>query len=788
MKRYHPLEFILIFGISVFLSVSSAWSTEPSCETPLAGDYDGDRKCDPATYLRSQGSWLIRLSGQSYIPASMTFGAAAFTPVVGDFDGDGKTDPTLYQDATGSWLINQSSLDYTTATALLGGTGWTAVPADFDGDGKTDPAAYEPATGIWLASLSGSEYTPVTFPSSLGGPTYIPVPADFDGDRLADPAIFGNGIWGVMLSGQGYALAMLSAGMTGGVPFAVDFDGDGKVDPTLFQNATALWTVKLSSLGYATATTVLGAPGTIPIAGDFDGDGLADPAAYLESTRTLTVRLSSLQYGQASLVMGTPPAKRVMVLYDTAGSEGWRGRLVVQFMQNLVSHFDLPCQSKPVEQYQTGDMAPYTATFYIGSVYDNPLPAAFQTDAMTGNYNLCWMGFNLWQLAWTPNADPNPLFYNKFGFNFIGLETGFSEVRYSGKRLPLYDIEDTLGAVEIVNSNIVAVLAGAYRGPTNEGIPYILCASNLWYVANNPLQVNYMGDGSLAFADLLHDMLGIQHAVNHRAIIRIEDVNAETPAATLQAIAECLHERQIPFIVSLIPLYLDPLGVVHQGFSTRLELSDNPDLLRVLRNIGSLGGQIIQHGYTHQYDSIPNPIGATAADYEFYRVVEVNGINIMLGPLIEDSPQWAGERVAAGKSILVNYGLNPLAWLTPHYYASETDYGVFPLLYPLALDRGEYFTLDNDGRPQDAEQVPPFLINRDVFGQKRLPETIGYISPGYGLLPSNLVANAEANLVVRDGWAGCYYHWFFGTNYLPELITGITNLGYRFVPIDPNME
>jgi hypothetical protein len=113
---------------------------------------------------------------------------------------------------------------------------------------------------------------------------------------------------------------------------------------------------------------------------------------------------------------------------------------------------------------------------------------------------------------------------------------------------------------------------------------------------------------------------------------------------------------------------------------------------------------------------------------------------------------------------------------------------VFPVLFPLALDRGVYFASDKDGATQAMEDLAPFMILRDVYGQKRVPETIGYVSPSEGMFPSNMVAWADANLVVRDGWAGCYYHWFLGTNYLPELITGLTNLGYRFTTIDPNME
>lgn len=773
--------------IALILALAGATrAIEPAAEIPLAVDFDGDGLCDPTTYLRSSGLWLTRLSGGQYRLASWTFGGAAFTALAGDFDGDGLADPALYQDETGSWLVRLSGSGYAPAVAALGGQNWTPVPADYDGDGKTDLAVYENSSGVWLALLSGSAYNLSTFPYQLGGPGYRPSPADYDGDGLADPAVYAHGIWGALLSSQAYALAALRTSHGSGLTLAADCDGDLKADPALYQVDKGLWTVYCSAWNYAPATLKLGG-GMPALLGDFDGDGLADPSVYQESTGSLICRLSSLGLRTRSLAIAKPAAVRVLVLYDSGGAGGGEiGWIHSKLLGNLLNHFDLIWHAQPVEDYVAGTMAAYTHTFYLGSYYDNPLPSGFLADALTGQQRLFWIGYNLWQLAWTLEDDHDPRFIDRFGFAFMQNLNGFSEVRYKGQRLSLYDTEDDLGSVEIVDPNSAKALASAWRSDSLN-IPYILRSSNLWYVANNPISSDYMADGALAFADLLHDFLGIQHPANHRAIIRIEDVNAETPGPVLQAIAECLHARRIPFVISLIPLYLDPLGVVHQGFPTSLELSANPGLVRVLKNIGKYGGQILQHGTTHQYAALPNPDGSTGADYEFYRVISSNGTHITLGPLPEDSPLWAGQRVAAGKTILAQYGLKPVAWLTPHYYASATAYGVFPLIYKIALDRGVYFSSNENGL-YDASQLTPFLIKHDYYGQTRIPETISYISPDEGFLPSNLVERAKANLVLRDGWAGCYYHWFFGTNYLGALVDGITNLGYRFVPVTPNMQ
>jgi len=73
-------------AISILLFSTMAITTRPAllCEAPLAGDYDGDGKCDPAIHTRSLGSWQIRLSSLNYGLISTTLGASAFTPLAGE--------------------------------------------------------------------------------------------------------------------------------------------------------------------------------------------------------------------------------------------------------------------------------------------------------------------------------------------------------------------------------------------------------------------------------------------------------------------------------------------------------------------------------------------------------------------------------------------------------------------------------------------------------------------------------------------------------------------------------
>lgn len=66
----------------------------------------------------------------------------------------------------------------------------------------------------------------------------------------------------------------------------------------------------------------------------------------------------------------------VLVLYDNAGEYGWVGRLYVQHMLNLLAHFEVRVDRKPVEEYISGDIDRYDSTIYLGVIYDNVLLAA----------------------------------------------------------------------------------------------------------------------------------------------------------------------------------------------------------------------------------------------------------------------------------------------------------------------------------------------------------------------------------------------------------------------------
>jgi hypothetical protein len=84
-----------------------------------------------------------------------------------------------------------------------------------------------------------------------------------------------------------------------------------------------------------------------------------------------------------------------------------------------------------------------------------------------------------------------------------------------------------------------------------------------------------------------------------------------------------------------------------------------------------------------------------------------------------------------------------------------------------------------------AGQYMPYTV-RDVYNMKVLADTLGGIEPqpyfSYpARLPADIIADAQRNLVVRDGWASFFYHTYDSISYLQQAVTGLKGLGYTFV-------
>jgi len=479
-----------------------------------------------------------------------------------------------------------------------------------------------------------------------------------------------------------------------------------------------------------------------------------------------------------------------LVLYDSSGTYGWIGSLYAYQIGNLLNHFGVGVTRQGIEKYKSGQLGQYTCAFYVGTQYGNPLVAAFKKDVVANTHPFCWMGYNIWEVAWNAaQTGWNNTFATNFGFEFSYLDgTGYPNVLYNGTTFTKQQNDPVQGDVAVTNASIASVLATSTNGSGTA--PYITRGANLWYVADNPLEyvpTNRGDDRYLAFCDILNDVTGVKMADNKQAIIRIEDVSAICDSASLRGIADTMFALNAPYVVCVIPDYMDPLGVYNNGTPLEIQMQTSTQFVSDLQYMQSEGAQLIMHGVTHQYSNVANPVnGVSAEDVEFFRCTyDANGVEQAIGPIPTDSTSWVKQRLAKGFSMMLQSGFAaPTGWNTPHYFATPIDYKVFELDFWYSMDRVLTFATNSASNLEYIIQPSPYTFT-DEYANYRLPETLGYCDPngtsGIVNLPVNMVAYANAVKSVRGGIAGMYYHWFLGTTMLQQLVSGVQAAGFTFV-------
>ncbi|WP_249998945.1 DUF2334 domain-containing protein [Actinoplanes sp. M2I2] len=525
-------------------------------------------------------------------------------------------------------------------------------------------------------------------------------------------------------------------------------------------------------LSVGVAAVVLGAFALSSV----DAEAAVTPAAVVTT-------LPAAKSGKAAPGGGTA---KTLVLYDTTGDYGWMGEVYATQTANLSSHFG-SWTAAPVGGYRAGDLNAYSAVIYIGSTYDEPVPAAFLTDVAATSKPVTWLYDNIWQLtsAGTFAADHG---FTSGGFDFADV----AEVDYKKQKLTRNTVNKSgIMNLSITDASKVTTLATAVR-PDGTTFPWAVRSGNFTYVGEIPFAYVTHDDRYLAFADLLFDSLGATSVERHRGLVRIEDVGPDSDPAELKAVADYLSSEKVPFTVAVYPRYRDPKGVNNGGKAQDYTLLNKPKVVAALKYMQSKGGTLLMHGYTHQYGNVANPYdGVSANDFEFYAAhVDAKDSVIYDGPVAGDSAAWATSRMVASGLVFAAAGLGtPTIFEFPHYAASAVDYQAVNTVFGKRYDRGLYFPGVLTGAKPDYSrqfgQFFPYAV-RDVYGSVVVPENIGNVEPDAfnnhpARLPADLIGAAEHNLVVRDGVASFFYHPYLGTEYLKQVVTGVKAEGYTFV-------
>jgi uncharacterized protein YdaL len=519
-----------------------------------------------------------------------------------------------------------------------------------------------------------------------------------------------------------------------------------------------------------------------------------------------------------------PPAgPKVLVLYDRplGTSQEKLAFSYAVMLGNLLGHFDAQVTLLPTASYTAGMIESRDATFYMGATHESPLPEAFLEDVARTGKPFVWFKYNIWKLAanraWGLRENRGIEVHGLRSFNSKPSPQNpapgfFDTVTYKGLPFvkfyrydPKTDVllaDPDVGHVSIVDPSKAKVVAQMRNTKTGETAPYVVRSGSFWYVADAPLSFIGPRDRYMVLADLLHDMLGVDHAEEHKAMVRLEDLHAMGNPKGTREVVDYLHGKKIPFSMAVIPRYEDPLGAYNRGTALTVPLSRARKFRETLDYGVARGGEIVAHGYTHQYRDQPNGSNGTSGeDYEFWNIVTNT-------PVAEDSVEWARGRLQAALEELRSNGYTPVAWTTPHYHASAATSRAVPQVFGTTYQRAVYYTADKPdlnaviARDYAMHQFYPYPIARDYYGQRVIPENLGNIQfnvggvpfrlgpmadPSLGYSADDILLNARYALVVRDGYLSFFFHPFLlnvgddrGWNELTKTVEGINRLGVKW--------
>ena len=514
-----------------------------------------------------------------------------------------------------------------------------------------------------------------------------------------------------------------------------------------------------------------------------------------------------------------------LVLYDTTNTYGWLGELYAIGAGNLATHFG-KVTAEPVVDYQAGQVNSYTATIYLGSTYNEPIPAAFLNDALTTTRPIIWAGDNIWQLSGADGTTANAAFQAAYGWDpgssYFDTTDTVASVSYKGQSFTR-SLDNAAGIIapDIVRPAAVTTLAAAncsdstgnaanctaYSYLSGTSFPWALRSGNLTYVGEIPFSYMSQTDRYVAFADLLFNALEPNATPSHLALVRLEDISPESSATNLDAFAAYLKSAGVPFSMAVIPQYLDPNGYDNNGVPVSESLVQEPTLVNAIKTAVSDGGTIVEHGYTHQYSNVDNPFdGVTADDFEFYRAQCATTLTapytfqapcpdtdyvIETGPVSGDSEAWALNRVEIGRSLFPLAGLpQPTIWETPHYAASAADYAAIDRVYSVKYEQELFFGGELTGGTINYSHVFgqffPYEVH-DLYGDTIIPENLGDYEPtelnnNPPRTAQDIIDEAGLNTAVTQGVASFFIHPDYDPLLtLEQIVQGIKNEGYTFV-------
>lgn len=282
------------------------------------------------------------------------------------------------------------------------------------------------------------------------------------------------------------------------------------------------------------------------------------------------------EFTQIKSFAATDPTSKVLIVYDKKTIFGYSNDFV-SITQELLGAFSTQVDALNIKDYTSSTVDKYDYVFVL-SLDKGINNKTLLTDLLKYKKKICLIG----------NGIKTFLSSNKqYDLMYTGDKPSCNQVFYSNKRDPMlsYDKMDKFylrnyGIFPTVKTTSSAVRVLSYVSDGTNYYPLVVNEKNFWYISvlDDNVILQYI------FSDILNDIFQRTLFPISKTFIRIEDVHPFTDQKKLRAIADYLYSEKIPFMIALIPTYVNPTT----NYITTL--SDKKDFVQTILYMQNVAG------------------------------------------------------------------------------------------------------------------------------------------------------------------------------------------------------
>ncbi|PGM86090.1 hypothetical protein CN957_02910 [Bacillus cereus] len=455
----------------------------------------------------------------------------------------------------------------------------------------------------------------------------------------------------------------------------------------------------------------------------------------------------------------TSSKPKVLILYSTENNTVTNN---VQILNTQLGHFTKDITVKSLKEInEITNSSSYTHIVYIGEKKEDFSTEVKQfLESFSGPVLV--LGQNVEQLS------------NRFSF----ITSDETDIRTHTIEYPTRKLKNELQEERLMKKIEAKGTTLAYALRADGNHPLIVHQETSYYVATPNLfdwMSHYVGEMLFSYFE--------QKPMTNKtsAYLRLEDVHPAVNVKQLKEIAELLKEKNLPYMITVIPVYKDP------ETGKTVHLKDNSELVDVLRFMQDNGGSIVMHGYTHQfYDSetgegfefwdvktdqpIRQPNHEKPKTKEDFQSTEDYNKYVENGKAFEE--KYTKDHIEKGITELVEAKLYPVAFEAPHYTMSQKGYEILSQYFSTYV--GQLQLNDTTWKSMHS----PAYISTPSFlhGMKLIPETVGFIEEDKPQAIAKMKERAVSIEKLSDGIIGAFYHPYLGVTPLKEVLKELESI------------